>query len=143
MKRRGFLGSILGAAAAGPSVAKSIVEDASSLSGAEIGRRGYLSAATAAGNTPISTKDWRLREIDDLRKQLLGKTIYQHNDDREDRHERLFREIEENVDCLRSVSRGAKLRMIKGRRIEHRDTYRTMSIKNRIAAFLFEIEQDK
>lgn len=113
MKRRGFLGFLGGAVAAGPSVAKTAVAELPK----GIASSGYISnslGACAPSSYPYepSSGDWRVKEIANLRRLISGDLTEEEKE--QERRSRLYRTrntISQNVAGLHSVSGVHKLRM--------------------------------
>lgn len=113
MKRRGFLGFIGGAAAAGPSVARAAIAELPKGIGAASGfgvptTSGY--GLSQAANSIDG--DWRLKEILNLRRILSGEMTEEEKE--QDKRRRLYslqNTINQNVAGLQSVSGVHKLRM--------------------------------
>lgn len=113
MKRRGFLGFIGGAVAAGPATAKAVVAELPKGLGA-IGPMppmgGYygntLSQAVGDGG------DWRLKEIASLKRFLSGElTDEEKEQEKRRRLNFVYNSINQNVAGLHSVSGVHKMRM--------------------------------
>lgn len=114
MKRRGFLGFIGGAAAAGPSVARAaIAEMPKGLGTVASPPMHGLSQGVCEGS---SGGDWRIREIADLKRILSGDLTDEEKEQR--RRERMYALeaiVDQNVAVLISVSGPQKLTMRRDR----------------------------
>ena len=116
MKRRGFLGFIGGAAVAGPQVAKNVIKTMPSGIGPQLGLVGGYAGNTVSaakdGYSGSISKDWRLDEIERLRRFISGEeTDAEREEKRQQRLHLLEPIVSQNVMGLRSVSPGTQVRM--------------------------------
>ena len=79
MKRRGFLGIIGGAVAAGPSMAKNAVAQLPSGLGIE---SAVLGSAGVSSASSLGSGDWMLEEIANLRRFISGELTDEEQEDR-------------------------------------------------------------
>lgn len=109
MKRRGFLGFMGGAAAAGPTLGRSLAADAV-MSRNALSQRAY--ASTTAGG--LIGGDWKLDRIAELKAMIAGKP-----EDETERRSRALYSIEArdrvSIDALRSVAPHYRVAMFQSR----------------------------
>ena len=120
MKRRGFLGSVVGAAVAGPSMAKQAIAsgmEGLNLGGVEmlekgvsIGGMGYASATNAADGS-YDPLEWPKRELSDF----LGRSA---SDLLRERLETRVHQLDPDIACMQSIALQAKIRMQRDRTFE-------------------------
>lgn len=110
MKRRGFLGMSLGAAVAGPGMAKEALHQMPTGLGSAVKYVGYSGAeATKTGDV---SPEWNAQQIIHLRRLLAGeKTAEEQEREAMDRRENRRNIISHEIACLKSVSGTAKLDM--------------------------------
>lgn len=118
MKRRGFLGSVVGAAVAGPSMAKQAI--ASGMEGlnlggmlekgVSIGGMGYASATNAVAEN-YDPLEWPKRELSDF----LGRSS---SDLLRERLETQVGQLDPDIACMQSIALQAKIRMQRDRTFE-------------------------
>ena len=121
MRRRGFLGSIVGAAVAGPSMAKQAI--ASGIEGLSLGSGmgdvGFAGQAVYEGFGPSEAKQdpnydpthWPKQEL----ANFLGKSAADLHRERLETH---VGQIDPDLACMRSISLQAKIRMQRDRTFE-------------------------
>lgn len=136
MKRRGFLGFLGGAAAAGPSVAKAAPKS--------IGMVAYPpSYGISAANQAIGGgSDWRIGEIANLRRILTGDMTEEEKE--QDRRERMYAMesiIDQNVAVLVSVSGPHKLAMRRDRVRKLHKEIRLSETRGYLSRLLKEVNQ--
>lgn len=140
MKRRGFLGFMGGAAVAGPQVAKNVVQAMPKGVYDIGGYGGGGKLASAAGHAIATDRDWRLDEVDRLRRLLTGqKTEEEKEADREHRLRNSEPVISQNIMCLLSVAPAAKVRMHKNRMDEINHQAELLYTKRRLSEYLKEL----
>jgi hypothetical protein len=120
MKRRGFLGSVVGAAVAGPSMAKQAI--ASGMEGLNLGGVGMLekgisiggmgyASATNAVDGNYDPLDWPKREL----AEFLGKSAADLARERLETH---VAQLDPDIACMQSIALQAKIRMQRDRTFE-------------------------
>lgn len=140
MKRRGFLGFMGGAAVAGPQVAKNVVQAMPKgvYDIAGYGSGGIL--ATASGKIASSDRDWRLDEVDRLRRIITGqKTEEEMEAERETRLRNIEPLVSQNIMGLVSLAPAAKVRMHRHRMDEINHQAELLYTKRRLSEYLKEL----
>jgi hypothetical protein len=103
--RRGFLGFMGGAVAAGPKLAQDLASNA-------VPSMGQFSSGAVGYAAPVSEGDWRLRRIADLRKFLKMGDPHEKRERRARRMWALETQSRYRLDALQSVSAQHKYRML-------------------------------
>lgn len=147
MKRRGFLGFLGGAAAAGPAVAKEALARLpvgmgdvvgggfSTVADGYGGGTGYLSAAEPTGGD-----DWRLKEIASLRRILSGDLTAEERGERDRQAlEKRQHLISQNVASLVSVSSTRKLGIYNARAAAHHEDIARIRTQSYLQHLLMEV----
>lgn len=141
MKRRGFLGIMGGAAVAGPAVAKNAVKALPvSLNGAGLGPVPYWGGDTAKATTAGHQVDWRLGEIERLKRLIAGELTDEEREEK--RTQRLYALepiVTQNVMSLHSVSAGRKVVMYRERMTAIHDQIETNHNHRRLRDYLKEM----
>lgn len=110
MKRRGFLGALTGAVAAGPSIAKEAASMATMSSGIKGG--GWVGMPCGEEfEAPTVAEDWVQSEIRDVQRRLRGDLTEREREEQARNKSRVWDVVTANVEALRSVSKPNKLRM--------------------------------